>query len=214
MIPELIIYNYCPDEISQDTALCYVEDLLKELDKQGINTSFLEKIDGNKDYHATYLLIEKILNYWDKLPTQSIHQSFFLLRASMQGEDIERYSFKYFCNNSKIHSELIDLTNSKIIPPAFFNAIIITGKKYKLEIPFGVASGEINEGGICINCNTSKESIWHETAHLLGADDHYGKTAYKCKNPTDCFMQYNATQGSCFCSESVKEIEKCLRKAR
>jgi hypothetical protein len=61
-----------------------------------------------------------------------------------------------------------------------------------------------------------KEIIWHEAAHLLGAEDHYNpnssfhETTRVCLNPDNCVMQWN--RGDTFCEKSIDEIRYYLKK--
>lgn len=49
MIPELIVYNYCTEEISQDKAVGYIVELLRKLESHGIDTSFpFDSTKGNR----------------------------------------------------------------------------------------------------------------------------------------------------------------------
>ena len=75
MFTELIIYNYCEDELGQDSAVCYIKELIQLLNNKGINTSFLKVVDGNNIYSSTYLLIKDILNW----TIDSAQQAFYFL---------------------------------------------------------------------------------------------------------------------------------------
>lgn len=87
-----------------------------------------------------------------------------------------------------------------------------------LEAPYGVALNTVFEGGICLNANINRKSIWHETAHLLGAKDHYDENnkqqSINCTMPGNCFMQWNSLNGDCFCLQSLREIRDHLNKCK
>lgn len=57
--------------------------------------------------------------------------------------------------------------NSKIV--------VVRDYKYRTFNPYGDA---ICGGNICINRSLKKYSIWHETAHLFGASNHYYKNSH------------------------------------
>ncbi|MEK7524211.1 MAG: hypothetical protein AAB588_04255 [Patescibacteria group bacterium] len=80
--------------------------------------------------------------------------------------------------------------------------VIISGTKYHIPFPYGVASGNV-----CINCCLEKYSIWHETAHLFGASDHYDEVNHSntCGDQK-CFMQWDSLKGRHFCKKAISEI--------
>jgi hypothetical protein len=220
MIPELIVYNYCTDELSQAIAVGYVTELLEELESKEVPTSFLKVVDGNKEYKETHFLIAKVFDYWHKpgeqLPTWNIYLSFQCLQGYL-----ETGNWKDSCHLGKDKNlEIINLAVDKKITPRFFNSILITGKNFKLEHPYGVFPPRctIKVGGICINRCIAKQSIWHETAHLLGADECYDvndpqhRTLESCTHPK-CFMQRDSTKGQCFCDKSIAEMREFILKA-
>ena len=138
------------------------------------------------------MLIAEVLKYWHKpkkpLPTIQIYLSFQCIKGYL-----ETGNWKDSCYLGKQKSsEIISLTGGRKIPPKLFNSILITGKKYKLEHPYGVFPPRctIDVGGICINRCTAKQSICHETVHLLGANDHYYEkhNPKNCQSPSDCYM--------------------------
>ena len=54
-----------------------------------------------------------------------------------------------------------------------------------------------------------EKNIWHEVAHLLGAEDHYGDGMNRCKNPDRCIMTYGKTEGV-LCEEALAEIRNYI----
>lgn len=228
MIPDLIIYNYQTETIGQDIVVRNITGLLGELKKCGVDTGFLNIIDGNNSYPDTCDLIGRVLGYWgrqyDPLPTSCIYQSFLILYRHLRAEKIRSYK-SFFVNGAllpsngcqKICNDLIGLAEGNE-NPAFFNAIIITGRRYRLEAPFGVALNTIFEGGICLNANIEKKSIWHETVHLLGAKDHYDEKnthlSRNCADPANCLMRWNALNGHHFCKNTIMEIDRFFIKTK
>lgn len=108
----------------------------------------------------------------------------------------------------------------------FYNAVngdilIIVDRNFKRIVGENVVPGAhgvrmISERGngmvLCIK--GYKKIIWHETAHLLGATDHYNpnsdshETTQDCLNPDDCVMQWNP--GDTFCEKCIEEIRNYL----
>lgn len=226
MSSELIIYNYQTSRVKQELILQYIRELLENLHSNKIDVDFLQIVDGNKLYPSTFNLIGKILKYWSNdyhdLSTVCIYYSFFGLYSYLKQRNIKNFDFiNQICNPSskkqqkQIRDDLINLVESDT-KPNFFNSIIITGNLYKLEAPHGVAIGDILEGGICLNSNMHRNSIWHETAHLLGANDHYDKSNHyqsiHCDDSNNCLMQWDSLKGNRFCKNSLTEIYNHLEK--
>jgi len=70
-------------------------------------------------------------------------------------------------------------------------------------------------GEFCLNRNVERLSIWHETAHLLGADDHYDEQHQpirECTLKGRCIMQWISTLDHDFCSFAIKQMSEFLAK--
>lgn len=69
-----------------------------------------------------------------------------------------------------------------------------------------------SNGRYAVVIKSYKNIVWHEVAHLFGADDHYiendtSKMKEKCPDKVSCIMQYDPGDKPCsFCSTSLKEI--------
>lgn len=186
-----------------------IEELLQFLRNHCIDTSKLEVINGNDMYGETKILIKRVLDCWYKppnaLPTSNIYCSFLLLESYLESGN---WRDKCFFGEDKC-KDIIKLAEDIKESPKFFNSIILTGNIYKLEWPYGVSTDYNEKGNICIIRNVSKMSIWHETAHLLGAHDHYDnnqKPKKECKDPENCLMGWNKLQGN-FCDKSLEEMK-------
>lgn len=225
MKPKLIVYNYSEKEISQKESVGYVKALLVELQAYNLDTTFLEVIDGNEQHPCTYRTIGRILQYLGKthsvLSIPDVYQSFKILDRCLINRDIREVSCFLSARSPSEADRTVDALTSLVVAdtePEFFNTVLITGNKYLLEYPNGTYYGDTIEGGICINANLHKKSIWHETAHILGAEDHYtGHTTCKsvnCSDVAQCLMQWNALYGSCFCDIAIEEMRRTLEKFR
>lgn len=100
------------------------------------------------------------------------------------------------------HEFLIDLNdyNNTFAIDTFFVIIgdtIPTGHNYW---------GEALTGFVAVIIKQNRVNIWHEIAHLFGAEDHYDQESKNaiCLNKT-CIMQYGKSEGE-FCAQSIKEI--------
>jgi len=191
-----------------------------------VQVDFLKIVDGNAMHPRSLSVIRQVLDYWVKkngmLHITDVYQSFLILYRYLTNKSILDYGC--FIKNgvlldntqqNEIISDLLGFANS-YTALFLFNSIIITGNHYQLEAPYGVALGSIFEGGICINCNTQKNSLWHETAHLLGADDHYNETknyqSKGCSDPRNCLMQWDSLKGSIFCSNVLSQLKAKLNR--
>ena len=62
--------------------------------------------------------------------------------------------------------------------------------------------------------NISEKNIWHEVAHIIGAEDHYDCDTQKAINncmSDNCIMQFGKANGI-FCECSINEIKGYLKK--
>ncbi len=224
MATDLILYNYCTSLISQEKAYVYLEEFLDVLEEKGVAVNTIKLQDGNKLYPSTHKLIREIMDFWykrsltGKMPVQELHCSFYFLKKYLNHElkDLEPLILDCFPDSEAIRSSLISFLVSEKIQPAFFNSVLITGDLYNLEYPFGVEFHKDSiSGRICINANLEKKSIWHETAHMLGADDHYVRETEteteECICPTgkNCLMAWDSLDMN-FCQHSICEMQKYL----
>jgi|GEM_PF-4466471 len=216
---KLYVYNYCVEQVN---AIKYVKELLLHLKKKGIDVANIEVIDGNK-LKESYDKIKYLIEYWNNnLPYLQLDH----IQVSMQiCNDVSQYNGKVGCNFWLIDEisnkqrvftkeEVSNIIGFKVPMVQFDKSIVVVGNKYDLgQGRYGVA----HRGGVlCINKFLEKKSIWHETAHLLGADDHYcedehEKVIKRCgdygKKKKVCLMQWDSLKGADFCIESLKDIK-------
>lgn len=101
--------------------------------------------------------------------------------------------------------------------------VIVFGERLNTQNPYGDALPPL----VAAISKMDPKVIWHETAHLLGALDHYDcdspdiyqpslgyyskSPITNCTNPQKCIMQWNATRGDYFCDEAIQEIKKAMK---
>jgi len=66
-----------------------------------------------------------------------------------------------------------------------------------------------SDGYFAVITYVQEKNIWHEVAHLLGAEDHYGDGLNRCKNPDRCIMTYGNTEGG-LCEATLAEIKSYI----
>lgn len=86
---------------------------------------------------------------------------------------------------------------------------VFIGEQLKTKNPWG---DEI--GYIAVIKKVKEKVIWHEIAHLLGAEEHYNDdathtTSEICSDPSNCIMTYGKLEGEP-CYKSLQEIRKAL----
>jgi hypothetical protein len=176
-------------------------------------------------YPLTKELIGKIIKHWydkESNPTERLYKiycSFTYLAQYLRGENIESADKLYMAWNiaedDSVCKQLISYIEDIQTPPIFFHTVIIIEESYELVHLYGDAYlSTANSPGFCMNKNMAQKSIWHETAHVLGANDHYDENTKLplsiCTESHKCFMQWDAVKGSCFCSKSIEEINQYL----
>ena len=222
----LLYVNYIPDKISNKKINEYLHSLANEIHSFNktvefniyVATDIYPKIDnffnvilsyfskkfGNDNiYDPPFVYLDSLLEQLKTLTPEQIKDKNLL---HLKNKNIYDKFFQYY---------------SKKFSSAMDKFIIISGDKYyigntKCEKLWGQA---LLGGNVCINRRTEKHVIWHETAHLLGADDHYKeKEPYKmkkiCKDPTNCIMRYVSLEKNSFCDRVKKEIDKYLNKCK
>jgi hypothetical protein len=85
---------------------------------------------------------------------------------------------------------------------------VIIGEKFVTENPWGDARISF----ITVIKHITEKNIWHEVAHVLGAEDHYIKNSYDVIDnciDDNCIMRYGRYNGT-FCSTVINEIKTNL----
>jgi hypothetical protein len=85
--------------------------------------------------------------------------------------------------------------------------ICVTGGRFKQS--GGAYHGLTAPNFFAVVVESYRGIVWHEAAHLFGADDHYrsenpGEMKQQCTNKVSCVMRYEP--GGIFCTEAVREI--------
>jgi hypothetical protein len=86
---------------------------------------------------------------------------------------------------------------------------IFIGETLYCEYPWGDAKGD----WFAVIRNVHEKAIWHEIAHLIGAEDHYDPQTHEassiCSNPSNCIMTHGKLKGE-LCPENIREIRMAL----
>lgn len=85
-------------------------------------------------------------------------------------------------------------------------SMVFVGENLATKNPWGDAWGSM-----CVIRKVEKAVIWHEIAHLLGAEDHYSESYLATENckKEDCLMRYGILEGD-FCHQTIIEIKKLM----
>lgn len=104
-----------------------------------------------------------------------------------------------------------------ISPSLSGKVVIVSDNSVRVILGHNGAHG-VSYGRFAFLIEDYKNILWHEAAHLIGADDHYcKKDVYrakpKCQNPDLCIMQWNPSDKPCsFCEQSIREIAEYFLK--
>lgn len=164
-----------------------------------------------------------LLNYSKQIKTNTLKEYMEELTQALinKGVDMSSVVFTYddihvahiFNNIMRKHGKrgpLLDNFSFQYSVNEAFNEkkkVVIIGENFRTVAPWGDA-WEI----IAIISTIYKVAIWHEVAHLLGADDYYD---YDTKAKVDncklekCIMQYGCCSFE-FCDQAVLEINERL----
>lgn len=155
-----------------------------------------------------------ISGFLQHLKEQGIKNDFEIVHC----EDFLRSRFLQYINNDKagalldnqdfileLNCYLGELSNYRNTQNYKF---IFIGEQLNIQNEWGEANN-----WIAVITNLEEKVIWHEIAHLLGANDHYSPetlaTSDICSNPLHCIMTFGILTGE-LCSESLREIRKYM----
>ena len=102
----------------------------------------------------------------------------------------------------KLNQLFLNVDNTNI-------AIIIIGDMKTINL-YGDAKG------ICaVITNDNPKNIWHETAHVFGANDHYeeDKSPSLYCTSNNCLMRYDNLDGE-LCDASIEEVKSYINESR
>lgn len=106
-----------------------------------------------------------------------------------------------------IHSDELMLALNEYYPSERF---VILGDELHTENKWGEARGDF----FAVIKYLNEKNIWHEIAHLIGAEDHYDNDTHCATNnclDNNCIMQYGKTDGV-LCKCAIDEIKVFLNK--
>jgi hypothetical protein len=152
----------------------------------------LKIINGQETFRETYLFIQKLIE--SKIINSEIH-------------------FDDLCKNLR-KAMKNDVSQSLKIRTLI--CLEKNGLRFKNQ-PAAHGLSECN-GRYAVVLRSYKNIIWHEAAHLFGADDHYiensrYKMKEKCSAHESCSMQFDPGDKQCyFCSTAVEEIRNNMFK--
>lgn len=153
--------------------------------------------------------IEKILKFYGTKEEKEIRKVNAFFEVLNNHHSINEVKSEKLCwEEDESTYEMLDEGFKRKFSFKNFKIVVISGHKYDIPDLYGVA---IHKGNVCINRCLKRESIWHETAHLFGADDHYDKNDKN--HPTTCgdkkcLMQWDARGGNHFCKKAIEEINE------
>lgn len=167
-----------------------------------------------------------VLNYSKKLETSLLQAYVEGLTQTLvnKGVDMTNVTFTYGDPNVASITNNIIMQHDKGSPllgdfsfqlsvNEVFNEeekVVLVGEHFKTIALWGDA-WEI----IAIISSIEKVAIWHEIAHLLGADDHYDYDTHEKLDICElnqCIMQYGCYSFE-FCNQAILEIKKRLAKS-
>jgi hypothetical protein len=192
------------------------DEIVKEID--AIAQPFIEFRQTKNEKEILDQNVEKSL----KNEIKNEHKKRFLaISKSKIGQfwkDIEEYNFPNFFDYDFFNTEA-----QKFYDSVNGHVLMIVDRKFESILGENVVPGAhgVRKYVFHANClvlyiKGYKEIIWHEAAHLLGAEDHYNPNSNSheaiqdCLNPNNCIMQWNP--GDTFCEKSIDEIRNCLSK--
>jgi len=217
LIDKLIVYSFCSeDEIKCETGVDYIRALIERLKKDIPEAENLPGPEnGNANYPESRDLILRVMdcvakhNRSKRLEYEDLRVTLREMSNYLSGDTTR--DFALFLRDG-LWDPIERIARTVDFEPEFYVSILLTGQRYDLHFPYGVAT---MGGAFCLNRNVERLSIWHETAHLLGADDHYDKQHQpirECTLKERCIMQWISTLGHDFCSFAIKQMSEFLAK--
>lgn len=155
-------------------------------------------------------------NFVSYLKEQKIEQDF---EIEICGEDLKNRFNEILSKNKgfalnnlivEVSSYFDEITNGKF---GHKHKFIFLGEQLVTEYPWGDAI----VGFITVISYLEEKVIWHEVAHLIGAEDHYNRnTSFHepleiCSDSARCIMTWGKTEGI-LCSVSKHEIKNYIKK--
>ncbi|MBP1949349.1 hypothetical protein [Virgibacillus litoralis] len=143
-------------------------------------------------------------NFTEYLNQQNIHEFSINYNDKLYYEEVIKIIDRLIVSEYLIHnldlSLMLNNTNNEVFA--------IIGEELPTENQWGDATDFI----AVISC-TLEKNIWHEIAHLIGANDHYDNNTQKALDicmDENCIMQHGKDEGV-FCNRVIDEIKKHLK---
>jgi len=205
MTLKLIYYAFprCDASLLDD----YLVKFKKELSINIEQFSELEIINGNSEFTNTYRFIDSLI---EPMNTEIDFDSLcdFLTRVRRNEiqliRDVYPQAYGFFASNKNIDTNII----SQSLETKTLICLEKSGLKFKEHTGAHGLSGR----RYAVTIKLYKNIVWHEVAHLFGADEHYVKNdkykmKEKCTNKELCVMRYDPGIKLCsFCSTAQEEI--------
>lgn len=164
-----------------------------------------------------------VLNYSKVLGSRDLNRYIIELIDNLAHRGIGTENIRVESASPQLYEEIMDIINSledheSLISDKRLNKIcdkyyvemgiyiVIIGENLPTQNPWGDA-----QGAVCVIKKVEKAVVWHEIAHLMGAEDHYTQNhgpTDSCKR-NDCLMRYGILAGD-FCEQAIDEIKKSM----
>lgn len=185
---KLVYYNFSG---SGDSILeQYLTEFKEELSGNITSFSDIEILNGQETFRGTYNFIKQLIE--SKILNSEIH-------------------FDDLCSNLRKAND--DISQSLKI-----KTLICLEKGLRFKNQSGAHGLSEFNGRYAVLLKVYKNIVWHEVAHLFGADDHYiendtAKMKKQCSAKKKCVMQYDPSEKPCcFCSTAIEEIRSNMIK--
>lgn len=177
-------------------------------------------VDGNKEFPATTDLLREALRKLRRADGSCPFDNGFRRFVDMAGRNGSK---RHDCSADELGmvalwdnrgtTEIASSLSGKLVVVSDETVTSITGARH--------AHGIAEFGGtLCLLVRDYRNILWHETAHLFGADDHYdekNRTATpKCEAANLCIMQWDPGHNEhCrFCDQSITEVNTYFAKTK
>ncbi|MGP4107951.1 hypothetical protein [Virgibacillus sp. L01] len=160
-----------------------------------------------------------VLNYSNVTSNETIEKYMRDFTEYLNQQNIDEFSIDY--NNQFYFEEvkkIIDRLNvSECLIHNFDLSLTLNNSKGEVfaiigeELPTKNQWGDATDYIAVISC-TQEKNIWHEVAHLIGANDHYDNNTNNALDicmDDNCIMRYGIVKGV-FCERTINEIKSHL----
>jgi hypothetical protein len=193
MNERLIVYSCHDDATKHSATMEHLRDFATEVAAISGRGTKIEVVDGNARFRQTRVFLRTAVS-----------------KASANGS----CDFDFLRDHIRRRlrgGEMSDSLSGKVVIVSDTNVFSIVGSKAHGITEF--------KGQFCFLVKNYKNILWHEAAHLFGADDHYREDNQgarpECEHPDFCIMQWDPAGKPCaFCDQSKREIQKYLAERR